>query len=325
MSPEDAQSPFAVHLLDVGLKEYGDALLCQFGDVTVLIDGAHPGDQNGSTGHTSIPDQISALLNQSTPPYHVTLLIVTHAHEDHIGCLPNLVANNLLVADFALVTDPLLGWGRTPDDAIDDGPRDERVRAVTAALREHVLTAGTDDATRAEIIQDAVTLEQRYNQMIDTLVQRGTKVIRHGRNSPNSLINALHSKGVDLKILGPSQTLLALCAEKIRQATDAIISEVSDAFANDADLNITSLYRRLVSTGGDFVSDAGRPGAAVNLQSIVTSFRHKGKRFLFGGDMQFEEPGVADTEDLIRNLRRKVKNEGPYAFAKLGHHGSFNA
>ena len=26
---EDIQKPFAVHLLDVGLKEYGDALLCQ--------------------------------------------------------------------------------------------------------------------------------------------------------------------------------------------------------------------------------------------------------------------------------------------------------
>ena len=326
MSNADPVSPFAVHLLDVGLKEYGDALLCQFGEVSVLIDGAHPGDQDGSSGHESIPDQISTLLNQPNPPYKVTLLIVTHAHDDHIGCLPNLVANNKLAADFALVADPLLGWGRTnPDDGSDNAINDDRVRGVVAALREHVLTEGTDDATLAEVIADLVTLEQRYNQMLNTLAQRGTKVIRHGRNSPQSLLNALLAKGVDLKILGPSQTLLALCAERIRQATDAIIADVASAFANDAALTPTSLYRQLVGGGDDFVSDAGRPGAAVNLQSIVTSFRYKGKRFLFGGDMQFEAPGVDNTEDLIRNLRKKVKNEGPYAFVKLGHHGSFNA
>ena len=103
----DANTPFAIHLLDVGPKEYGDAVLCQFGDVSVLIDGAHPGDQIGKEGHESIPDQIGRLLNQTQTPYRVTLLMVSHAHEDHIGCLPNLVANNLLEADFAFVTDPL--------------------------------------------------------------------------------------------------------------------------------------------------------------------------------------------------------------------------
>jgi len=326
MSTTDPVKPFAVHLLDVGLKEYGDALLCQFGDVSVLIDGAHPGDQNGSTGHKSILNQLSTLLNQAQPPFHVTLIIVTHAHEDHIGCLPTLVANNQLTADFALVTDPLLGWGRVnPDDGSDRAIQDDRVRAVVAALREHVLTEGTDDATLTEIIADAVTLEQRYNQMLDSLAQRGTKVVRHGKNSPQALLTALQAKSVDLRILGPSPTLLAVCAERIRQATDSLIADIVDAFTNDAELTPTSLYRQLVGGAGDFVSDAGRPGAAVNLQSLVTSFRYKGKRFFFGGDMQFEDPEFDDVADLVKNLRKKVKNEGPYAFVKLGHHGSFNA
>lgn len=59
--------PLKVHLLDVGRDQYGDAILCQVGDKTVLIDGAHPGDDDGSPGHESIPAQLGTLLNQSPP------------------------------------------------------------------------------------------------------------------------------------------------------------------------------------------------------------------------------------------------------------------
>ena len=319
----DINQPFAVHLLDVGSKEYGDAVLCQFGEVTVLIDGAHPGDQVGKGGHESIPDQIGRLLKQSQPPYRVTLLMVSHAHEDHIGCLPNLVANNLLEADFALVVDPLLGWGRTPDDA-PDAPIDPRVRQVVAALREHVRTTGTDRDSLEEFLSDAANLEERYNTMLNTLAQNGT-VIRHGRNNPKKLIDALKAKGVTLKILGPSQDFLALCADRIRGATDDAIATVSDALGGDDSLDSATLYRRLVGPdGSDAGADAGRLGAAVNLQSTVVSFTFKSKKFLFAGDMQFQAPGVSGTKEFMDALRKDVKNEGPYAFVKLSHHGAAN-
>jgi beta-lactamase superfamily II metal-dependent hydrolase len=320
---EDIKKPFAVHLLDVGLKEYGDALLCQFGDVTVLIDGAHTGDQTGKGGHESIPDQIGQLLRQSATPYRVTVLIVTHAHEDHIGCLPNLVENGLLVADFALVADPLLGWGRTPDDA-PDAPADPRVREVVAALREEIRTEGTDRRTLVEFLSDAAGLEDRYNKMLDTLAQTGT-VIRHGRDNPKKLIDALKAKDVGLNILGPNRDFLTLCAERIRQATDDALASISDAVRGDDLLDAATLYRQIVGDGRDAMDAPSRPGAAVNLQSIVTSFSYKGKKFLFAGDMQFQEPQVSGVDDLMQALRNDVKNEGPYAFVKLGHHGSFNA
>jgi beta-lactamase superfamily II metal-dependent hydrolase len=320
---EDITKPFAVHLLDVGQKEYGDALLCQFGDVTVLIDGAHTGDQIGKAGHKSIPDQIGQLLKQAAPPYRVTMLMVSHAHEDHIGCLPNLVENDLLSADFALVTDPFLGWGRTPDDA-PDAPADHRVQRVVAGLREHVRTEGTDDRALAEFLSDAATLEDRYKKMLDKLGQNGT-VIRHGRDNPKPLIDALAAQNVTLNILGPSTDFLAICAERIRQATDAAVASVSDALRSDASVDVATLYRRIVGGGPDAIADSGRPGAAVNLQSIVASFRFKGKKFLFAGDMQFESPEIQGVDDLMAALRSKVKNEGPYAFVKVSHHGSFNA
>jgi beta-lactamase superfamily II metal-dependent hydrolase len=320
---EDIQKPFAVHLLDVGLQEYGDAILCQFGDVSVLIDGAHTGDQTGKPGHVSIPDQIGQLLKQSTTPYRVTLLIVTHAHEDHIGCLPNLVENDLLVADFALVADPALGWGRTPDDA-PDAPADPRVRAVVAGLREEIRTKGTDRQALVEFLSDAASLENRYKKMLATLAENGT-VIRHGRDNPTALIDALKAKSVRLKILGPSQNQLALCAEKIRQATDDAMANVSDALRSDDSVDAATLYRQIVGDGRDAMDAPSRPGAAVNLQSIVTSFTYKTKKFLFSGDMQFQEPQVSGVDALMQALRNAVKNEGPYAFVKLGHHGSFNS
>src|SRR5918997_7124507 len=135
-------APVAIHLLDVGKGEYGDAILCQFGAESVLIDGGHSNDYLRQNGHPSIPEQIAQLLNQPRP-YRVSLLIVTHAHQDHIGCLPNLVANGYLTAEWALVADPGLGWGRpaAPNDAPDAVAEaaeadDWRVQAVIAALRE---------------------------------------------------------------------------------------------------------------------------------------------------------------------------------------------
>ncbi|MDI3288205.1 hypothetical protein [Polyangium sp. 15x6] len=45
-----AQNPFTITLLDVGAEQYGDAVLCRFGGISVLIDGAHPGDARRKAG-----------------------------------------------------------------------------------------------------------------------------------------------------------------------------------------------------------------------------------------------------------------------------------
>src|SRR5215216_862130 len=78
----DASRRHIVYLLDPGTEKYGDCILCRFGDTTILIDGSHPGDYNGSDGHASIPSQLQAILG--APPFAIDLLIVTHCHLDHI-------------------------------------------------------------------------------------------------------------------------------------------------------------------------------------------------------------------------------------------------
>jgi glyoxylase-like metal-dependent hydrolase (beta-lactamase superfamily II) len=105
---DDGGETFTVTLLDVGSKEYGDCILCQAGEDAILIDGSHPGDEQGSF---SIPRQLRYLLRQPSGPVRVSLLVVTHVHSDHYGCLPAMVLDGTLTADFALVADPRLGWG----------------------------------------------------------------------------------------------------------------------------------------------------------------------------------------------------------------------
>lgn len=84
----DAPAEMRVHLLDIGRSaghQYGDCILSQFGDASVLIDGGHRGDEQ------LILPQLRRLLGQ-TSPVRVSLVVVTHPHDDHIGCLPGLIA-----------------------------------------------------------------------------------------------------------------------------------------------------------------------------------------------------------------------------------------
>ena len=123
-------------LLDMGKEKFGDCILCLVGGQTILIDGGHPGDFDGQSTSDSLPDQIGAIL-KAQAPYDIDLLVVTHAHLDHIGCLPKMVKEGVLHVRWALVADERLGWGKKiagPDsDVLPDAPGAAR---VVAALRE---------------------------------------------------------------------------------------------------------------------------------------------------------------------------------------------
>src|SRR5688572_29068417 len=98
-----------IHALDMGDRMYGDCLLVEGGGRTVLIDGGHDNDFQGQEGFESIPDQLEWLLGPL--PFVVDLLIVTHVHADHIGCLPKMLEADLLRIDTSLVADEKLGFG----------------------------------------------------------------------------------------------------------------------------------------------------------------------------------------------------------------------
>jgi beta-lactamase superfamily II metal-dependent hydrolase len=323
-APSPDANTLQVHLLDVGSKQYADAVLCQFGKTSVLIDGAHPGNDKPDGRHPSIPDQIATLLAQTELPYHVDLLIVSHAHDDHIGCLPKLVKSGTLTATWALVVDPDLGWGRSEEGDSRDTAL-PAVQKVVAGLREERLS----DAPPAEIdalLADAATLETRYREMLELLEANGTKVVRHITDDHSELEQAF--SGIGLKILGPSEEQVLRCAEEIARLTGDLVEDLEASAQSDAGFDPIEAYREFFLGGADDLeADASRPGHAINLQSLVTRFKYAGKKILFAGDMQFAAPGTRD-EDIQREvteLRRRIEADGPFEFAKISHHGSDNA
>ena len=317
-----------MHFLDVGPREYGDAVLCRLGERWVLIDGAHPGDQLASPGHPSIPGQLRDLMGTAAgAPVHVDLLVVTHAHLDHIGCLPFLVDHGLLTAEWALVADPLLGWGR-PSGATPQPPSDDAAEVAVRGLREELLRPDAEPAEVDALLADAQSLEQSYTAMLDGLGEAGTHVVRHGRDHAAELLAAFADVG--LEILGPSQAQLLVCAEAIAGTTDALAGRLRAAADADASQTAAALYRALAPAARapqDTADAVARARPAINLQSIVTAFTVDGERLLFAGDMQFAAPQLGDQtlRDELSALRERIRERAPYAVVKLSHHGSDNA
>jgi beta-lactamase superfamily II metal-dependent hydrolase len=312
-----------IHFLDVGRAEYGDCLLLELAGKRVLIDGAHPGDQDGSPGHLSIPEQIRQLLGVAGE-IRFDLLVVTHAHQDHIGCLPRMVADGTVTAEWALVADPALGYGRGLTDAVPEATSEQA--KLVAALREEPLAPDTDEARLLKFLADAAGQEAGYIQMLATLEAAGTKVVRHGRDDPDELLRAF--KGIGLRILGPSETQLLVCAEIISARTQDMIARVQATAGTDAAASTPELYRRLLAPSSqDAVDGRDRPGPPINLQSIVTSFSVAGQKILLAGDMQFADPQVADSRVVaeLAALRKAVTDLAPFAAVKVCHHGSENA
>jgi beta-lactamase superfamily II metal-dependent hydrolase len=314
-------SVFRVHLLDMGSRKYGDCLVCEIGGTRILIDGGHLGDQKRSDpSYPSIPEQLQEILGQPSP-WHFDLLVVTHTHVDHIGCLPNLVSNGHLTADWALAADEALGWGEVDgQDApvLADAP--EPVRQAFALLREE----RPSFASRAEMeafAADAVRMRTSYAAMLSRLADRGCRVVRHGKDDPADLLQAFQETG--LEILGPTREHLLTCARQIavlgRDAADAIAARL----AQDGSASLVELYQARSASGAD--SGSFDLGNAINDQSLVLAFQSAGRKVLLTGDMQLADPLVPGLELEMAELRQRIAAAGPYDLVKLPHHGARNA
>jgi len=311
------------YLLDMGSEKYGDCILCVFGAKTILIDGGHRGDYEGQSGFDSIPEQLSQILGQK-PPFKISLLVVTHCHADHIGSLPQMVTNGDLVPEWALVADEKLGFGRTKDGRGQDNfdAASDAVQRVVAALREEP----RDDMSDAELdqfLEDAVTQEQRYKDMLSALEKNGSRLVRYGRDDTAELVKKFAITG--MTILGPTQDHLVLCAETIAKYTKDAVDAVTRAISSDAALSERDVYRRLsgVGTISDLADRVGK-GAALNDQSITLRFGPASDYVLLAGDMQFAQPEVPGLDGEMTKLLAKVNSSGPYKFIKLTHHSSYN-
>jgi beta-lactamase superfamily II metal-dependent hydrolase len=311
-----------IHLLDVGETKYGDCILIRQGERAILIDGAHPGDT------ARIRTQLAQLF-QHGPPFALDLLVVTHCHNDHIGCLPALVAEGTLTALVALVADEKLGWGHKIGEV---GHAD--TQGLPAAQQQLLGALQEEDYSELPLpqlqafLQDAATLEQRYGQMLRQLEAQGTALVRYGYATQEE-IQALETAFADfgLQILGPTSDQLILCAEAIAQGVDALEQDVMQVAADAWGDQLVAIYRDQVRQAANaaFAADRAGVGAAKNNQSIVLKVEADGWRALLPGDMQFAQPQVPGLAPFISALREQIVAAGPYDFIKLAHHSSYNA
>lgn len=324
-------------MLDMGQRKYGDMTFCKMGSRTFLIDGAHYGDERpieggeDADGWKPVPGQLAELVGHEAP-FDIDLLIVTHCHSDHIGCLPELVSAGIIKPKWALLADPRMGFGLPLDKPFPNTPLGARQR-VTAALREEPLPHTASDEEVRQLIDAAATLQDRYADMIERLKGGGARVVLYGRD-PHLLLEQEFAD-CGFKILGPTIDQLLICAlrvecERLRadQRTDA-------APLCDGDDEV-SLYRALTRglhhRDGALVSDNepdglledGGTGAALNNQSIIVRLGHAPDAVLLTGDMQFASPSVGHLAHRMAELHEVVRNAGPYAFTRLSHHGAHN-
>lgn len=325
-------------MLDMGQRKYGDMTFCKVGQKTFLVDGAHFGDertvaeQDRVGSWEPIPEQLETLYGHAGP-FEIDLLIVTHCHSDHIGCLPELVASGKIKPKWALLADPRMGFGLPLDQPFPNTPKGAQER-VTAALREEPLPESASNEEVRLLIDAAATLQDRYHEMIIRLKADGAQVVRYGRDPHLLLEKEFADTG--FKILGPTVDQLLICALRVEKERLKADQHMSGALLSDGGDEV-SLYRALVkpmyreegfSTDDGLCDNGlledGGTGAALNNQSIVVKIGHAPAAVLLTGDMQFASPSVGHLAQKMLELHTVIRNAGPFAFTRLAHHGAAN-
>jgi len=310
-----------INVFDVGHERYGDCLFVTEGNKSILIDGAHPDDDS------CVISQLQMVLG-TDPPYKIDLLVVTHCHTDHIGCLPSLVKDEKLKFKHALVADEKLGWPVNTDGrSLMDAVKSERERMLIAALLEED-RSNLSEPDLLEFLQDAADMELDYKDMLEKLEADGTKILRY--TGPNSETTNLEStfSAFGMKILGPTEGHLNKCADSIVNSVNDFVTTVQADLAFDSPIEeIVETYRRLTNQATDSAAIDGAlagAGAARNNQSIVLSLASGGWKALLAGDMQFAKPEVTGLGPDMKALRMEVVQNGAYDFIKLTHHTAEN-
>lgn len=309
------------HFLDVGTQRYGDCVVVEFGSCRVLIDGGHDEDFDGQEGSQSTKEQLKTIFGGEASPHPITLVVVTHCHQDHVSALRRMIVDGVIKPDWALVTDHRLGFGRTPDDADAVDLVDERTRRLAAAVREEDAFDLADTELRA-FIDRAAAVEPAYQQLLVELHARGVKVVEYrGQQLPAELLEAVKPTGMTL--LGPSLNQLLFAAQHIATTNHDVTDVLNFSLADDPSLSDMELYRSIM-TSHKWVDVPGQHSRAsgMNCQSITLAFGPMNARALLAGDMQFADADVAGAEREMAKFLEVVKSAGPYRLYKTTHHSS---
>jgi hypothetical protein len=301
-------------VLEMGHEKYGDCLYLDLDGFTVLIDGGRPGDYQGGA---NLPRQLKSITNKSR--WDLDLLVVTHSHNDHVGCLPELVEAGDITAKMALVSDPDDRYGPPAEhDALTDG-LPPSAQAVLDMIGEELPDPGEADF---DAMVDAMPpVQPRYRAMIKTL---GAGVVRYMTDPITRLNDFIRPHG--LKVLGPTRAHINLCAKRLKDERERAAGRLHDALSRDATLSKPDLLRLVLGADGRDALDASKKfKGAINDLSIIIMVEASGKKILLPGDMQFADAEVEGLATMMGTLLRKVSRAGPYDVVKIPHHTSKNA
>ena len=294
-----------IDLLDVGRPRFGDALLCRSGGKTILIDGAHR--QVGTPkSYDLLLSQLRSLLDAPRGPIPLDLLIVSHAHADHIGCLPDLIQDEIVVPRWSLLTSPT-----------DAGLDPQTIAAAeTVGFKDAYLSLReeSDDGDDPVEGQASSDLPERYSGMFTKLGELG-RVVRSGSESGYSELQDSFAD-IGMHILGPTPKMIEATRGQIAVATQTLTA--LRALADDEGMSLASEKSQIRQIAWDLRSQ-------VNMQSVVMTLDSGGGRSLFTGDCQFGMPthagAIAQEADAMFDV---IRSGRPYAFVKMPHHGSEN-
>ncbi|HEX5759153.1 MAG TPA: MBL fold metallo-hydrolase [Thermoanaerobaculia bacterium] len=326
----DAAKAFRVHLLDMGRVSYGDCVLVEVGGKRILIDGGHPGD---AFKNARIAKQLGTLLNESQP-HSIDLLVVTHCHGDHIGCLEDLIVDGVIGVKNALVADPELGFPAKRDT--DEPALSRDGERILRALEEEALTS-LPDAEIARVLDGVAIYREDYERLLTALSDAGAEVVFYGRDGlgPEEATEWLAPLFTDVGVYvpGPSIAMLETCQDRIATYVKKKRHDLADFESRkrvDSATDRVALYRavadpaRRTDSGDLFDGDVDSPGPAKNDQSIVLVIEANGHRVLLGADMQFAQPEITGLGPSMDALLQETAQWAPFSFVKLSHHGSYN-
>ena len=319
-----ADQSYWINLLDMGPHTYGDSVFINHPQASILIDGGYGALAADRPQAPSIPSQLARILDRE-PPFEIDLLVVTHGHLDHVGCLPRLVEDGVLRPEWALVADPDLAFGPFDGVVAPDAPG---LGLLALALREEPHDR-LPDAELLDLLEDGLTLEQRYREMLERLADAGTRVVRYGRDPIGELEARFGPSG--LSVLGPTVEHLETCARELARLLEDGLARADALALPDGRLAPTerlAAYRRiargLAVDSGPLAADVAGRGAALNDQSIVLLFESAGAKALLPGDMQLAAAEVPGLDDSMAELLETLAGHAPFQFLKVAHHSSYN-